>query len=390
MLEAVALGWALVAGNVQLEAVRRSVLARRRRPAPTSAARSARVLLIRPCAGRDPWLDESLRSIARAHRSFALAYRLAVADATDTAYPAALAATEALAAVGVDAKVVLTAPRAPNRKAAQLAAVVEGEQGSFNVVIVADGDVDLADLDLDALVAPLLARPEIGAVWAPPVEVGHERTLGDRASAALLGASLHAFPILARLDRHGLVGKLFAVRADALAGAGGFAALTTHLGEDMELARRLRARGHTIEAAPIVARSLCSGRTWEQAEDRIGRWIKVIRAQRPTLLASYPLLFFATVPILLLAAAAAPASPALAPGVAIAAVTVRLAVALAAASAAGRRASLHRLVADALLADTLLAAAFVRALRSRRVVWRDVPLTIDRGGQLRLLEERGS
>lgn len=387
-MEAAALGWTIVAGSVQLEAVRRAVLARLSRAPSTSAAGGARVLVIRPCAGRDPWLDEALLSLARARRSFALACRFAVADADDTAYPAALAAAEALAAAGIDAEVVLTAPRTPNRKAAQLAAVIEVEQCLFNVILVADGDVDLADLDLDVLVAPLLARPEVAAVWAPPVEVGHERTLGDRASAALLGASLHAFPILARLDRRGLVGKLFAVRADALAEAGGFAALTAHLGEDMELARRLRAAGHAVEAAPIVARSLSSGRTWAQVEDRIGRWLKVIRAQRPTLLASYPLLFFATVPILALAAAAAPASPALALGVAAAAIALRLAVALTAASASGRRSPPHRLVVDALLADALLACAFARALRSRRVVWRDVPLTIDRGGLLRLREEK--
>lgn len=387
---AVAAGWALVAGSVQVEAVRRFLCRRRCPEALTARAAAARVLLVRPCAGHDPWLAEALTSLTAARRSFPIACRLAVADADDAAYPVALAAADALAAAGIDVKVSLTAPRAPNRKAAQLAAVVADEARSFDVVMVADGDVDLAGVDLDALVAPLLARPELGAVWAPPVEVGRERTLGDRASAALLGASLHAFPLLAQLDGGGLVGKLFAVRADALAAAGGFGALTAHLGEDMELARRLRAGGRRVEAAPVVARSLSSGRTWAQAAERFGRWITVIRAQRPALLPSYPLLFVATVPILALAAAAAPAFPAHAAAVAAAAVALRLSVALTAGAAAGRRAPLLRLAVDALLADALLAAAFARALRSRRVVWRDVPLTIGRGGLLRALTERGS
>ncbi|MFT3773510.1 MAG: glycosyltransferase [Minicystis sp.] len=387
-LGALALGWALIAGNVELEAVRRFVFARRAE-ARTEAARDARVLLIRPCAGRDPWLDETLISLARARRSFSLTCRLAIADPDDSAYPVAVHAAMALSVQGIDTTVVLTAPRGPNRKAAQLAAVVAAEAASFDVIMIADGDVDLADMDLDTLIAPLVLRPDLGAVWAPPVEAGRERTLGDRASAALLGASLHAFPLLARLDRRGLVGKLFAVRRDALAEVGGFAALTAHLGEDMELARRLHACGRGIEAAPIIARSLSSGRSWEQAEDRFGRWLKVIRAQRPSLLASYPLLFFATLPIIVLAAFAAPASPALSAIAAAIALTLRLAVARTAAVAAGRRLPITRIAMDALLADLLLACAFVRALRSRRVVWRDVALRIGRGGQLCLLEEKG-
>lgn len=389
-LGALALGWAWVVGSVQLEAMRRFVFApQRRAEARPDAARGLRVLLIRPCSGPDPWLEEALLSLRDARRSFSLCCRLAVAEESDGAYPAAVTAAKALAAADIDAKVVLTAPRGPNRKAAQLAAVIAEEKAPFDVILVADGDVDLTDMDLDALLAPLVERPDLGAVWAPPVEVGHERTLGDRASAALLGASLHAFPILALLDRHALVGKLFAVRRDALAGAGGFAALTTHLGEDMELARRLRAAGHGIAAASVVARSLSSGRSWEQAEERFGRWLKVIRAQRPALLASYPLLFLATLPIVVLAAIAAPASPVLSALAAGAAVTLRLAVARLAAAAAGRRSPWPRTAVDALLADALLAGAFARALRSRRVVWRDVALTIERGGQLRLLEEKG-
>lgn len=380
----IALGWALVVGTVELEAARRFVFARlRRERARSSDLTDVRVLVIRPCAGCDPWLGESLRSIASARCTAAIACRIAIADASDAAHPTGEAAASALMAAGLDARVVLTAPRAPNRKAAQIAAAIAAEAARFDAVLVADGDVDLAGIDLDILLAPLFARHPEGAVWAPPVEVGREQTLGDRASASLLGASLHAFPILARLDRGGLVGKLFAVRRDALESIGGFAALTSHLGEDMELARLLRARGHAIAAAPIAARSLSSGRTWEQAEDRFGRWLKVIRAQRPLLLASYPLLFLATLPLLALAAITALSAPRLALAIALIAVATRAAVALAAGSASGRTVPMARLAVDVLLADALLTGAFVRALRSRHVVWRDVALTIDRGGLLR-------
>lgn len=386
---ALALGWALVTGSVALEAMRRLVFARLRRAPARPALTGARVLLLRPCAGRDPWLAQALGSLAEARHTCALACRIAVADEHDAAYPTALAAAAALAAAGLDARVVLTAPRGPNRKAGQLAAAIDAEEAPFDVVMVADGDVDLAGMDLDALVAPLVGPEPRGAVWAPPVEVAAPRTLGDRASAALLGGSLHAFPLLALLDRRGLVGKLFAVRRDALATTGGFGALVSHLGEDVELARRLRAAGHAVEAAGVVARSLSTGRTWAQAEARFGRWLQVIRAQRPGLLASYPLLFCATAPIVVLALGAAPAAPRTAAAAIAQALGLRLAVSLAAGAAAGRRTGLLRAAADAVLADALLAGAFVQALSSRRVMWRDVALRIDRGGQLRPLEEKG-
>lgn len=381
-LGAGALGWSVLAGSVEIEAIRRSLFRRGTR-VPPGAARETRVLVIRPCAGSEPWLDASLPSLAGARRSFAPSCRFAVADAADTALPAAERAAATLAAAGVDASVVITAARGPNRKAAQIAAVIAAERAPFDVVLVADSDVDLEDTDLDALVAPLAARADLAAVWAPPVEAG-ARTLADRASAALLGASLHAFPILAGLDRAGLVGKLFAVKRGALAEAGGFDALASYLGEDMELARRLRERGHDVEAAPIVARSLVCGRSFQQVEARIARWITVIRAQRPWLLPTYPLLFFATVPMVLLAAVDGEAAPAVG---ALVAVALRLLVAAAAMRAAGSRVTLRGVAVGALLADGLLALAFVRALRSRRFLWREVPLTVDGNGRLRLADE---
>ncbi|MGK4007484.1 glycosyltransferase [Sorangium sp. So ce1036] len=388
------LAWALVVASVSAEAARRAVRRGAGAPSPAAASPSPaagglRVLVVRPCAGHEPHLARALGSLARARLSAAARCVLAVADAGDGALPAASAAADALRASGIPAEVALTAPAGPNRKAGQLAAVIARQTAPFDVVLVADSDVDLEGVDLDALVAPLSdrARPApLDAVWAPPVEVAEAGSLGDRASAAVLGGSLHAFPLLAGLDPRGLVGKLFAVRAGALAGAGGFAALTAHLGEDMELSRRILARRGAVGAAPLVARSLASGRSLRDVIARYARWITVIRAQRPALLASYPALFFATPLIAALAALSAPvaAAPALL-AVAIA-VPSRVAVAALAARVAGRRATLLSAAADAWLADLVLGAAFLRALSTRTVVWRSGRFTIDRRGLLREAE----
>jgi ceramide glucosyltransferase len=379
-LGALAIAWAAPVMAVQLEAARRA-FARARATERHDAPRPARVLVVRPCAEDAPWLTPALLSIRAARRSFTMRYRVAVASPSDTAHGVAMATTRALAQAGHDAAVVLTSPRGPNFKVSQVARVVELEPaGSVDVVIVADGDVDLTDVDLDALVAPLLEGPGAGAVWAPPIEAGGGDTLGDRAAIALLGGSLHAFPVLAGLDRRGLVGKLFAVQRDALEAIGGFGALASHLGEDMELARRLLAVGRRVDVSSVVAPSLSSGRSWGEVEARFARWITVIRAQRPSLLPTYPLLFFSTVPLVALVAVSLPALPAAAIGVGV--LVTRLGVALAAAKLSRRRLSFVDAVVDTILADVLLARSFARALRSRRVTWRDVALVIDRGGLL--------
>ncbi len=375
--------WAALVTSVEVIAVSRA-LARRRRPRThdAEAIRGARVLVVRPCAGDKAWLRRSLGSVASARRSFSMSTRMAVASSTDGALGVAEAAARDLAARGADASVVLTDARGPNRKAGQLATVIAREPPSFDVVIVADSDVDLEGADLDALVGPLLSGGSVAAVWSPPVEVGPAKTLGDRASMAVLAGSLHAFPLLSCIDGLGLVGKLFAVRRDALEAVGGFGALVSYLGEDVELARRLRAAGLRVATAPAVARSLANGRSWHEVEARFARWIMVIRAQRAALVPAYPLLFFATVPLALGGVVVLAAVPPLGALVAASVVAARLVVGMASARCAGRPVSIGGAVVDAILADALMAAAFARAFRSRQVAWGDATLTIDGAGRL--------
>ena len=353
-------GWALLAGP----------------PAARPPAEgSLRLVIVRPCAGPEPELQRCLASwpvLREGHLAGAI---FAVGEVDDPALPAAETAAARLRTRGVDARVVVTSAEGPNHKASQLAVAVDGA-GEVDVIVVADSDVDLEGLDLGALVDPIAADARVAACWAPPVELGVARTWGDRASQALLGASLHAFPVLARLDRRGMVGKLVALRRSSLAAVGGFASLTGVLGEDMELARRFARRGEEVAVAPIVAPSLASGRDLRGALSRYTRWISVIRRQRPALLASYPLLFAATPLMVPLALAAG------APWIAGAAVALRFSVARLAQSACGRRRSLAGTLLEAVLADALLLAAFAHALASPRVVWRGARLRVLAGGRL--------
>lgn len=405
----VALLWgALVLATAVVAIVRRRRLARRV-PRQLADGESARLLLIRPCAGFEPALERCLASVARAHSSLVIEQVIAVADADDAAMPVAQRISEQLTRAGIASRVLVVPPRGPNHKAALLAGVV-AETGAAaatdtagvadaaaaanaaeavdaadtpppTIVIGADSNIDLTDYDLDALVAPLSRDGRLAASWAPHAEADVPGSWPNRASVAVLGGSLHAFSLLCALDPAGLVGKLFAVRAEALRAVGGFDGLVEHLGEDFELARRLRRQGFGVTPVPAVARSVAARLGWISVVRRYARWMAVVRAQRPWLMLTYPLLFCGT-PLVIVMAAAVRGHPGVMWGAVAAAVVGRLVVALAARVFSGRGFRLGGALLDALLADGVLLAAFVRASLTRRIVWRNRALRIGRGGLL--------
>lgn len=389
ILSVLPLAWSATVAAVSLHAVLRSREAWRPRDVEETqpVVRHCDVLVVRPCRGAEPRLEHTLASFAEAKASFHARIALAVESPEDEAAPYAERARDLLVRRGFAAEVHYTHARGPNHKADQLARVLS-RAGTAEVVLVVDSDVDLTGTDLDALVAPLLVDPSLGATWAPPVEVSPASTLGDHASHAVLAGSLHAFPLLGLLDGAGLVGKLVAVRGSALAKAGGFGALVDYLGEDMELARRLAERGYASRLVPLHARSVVAARSLGAVLARFARWIAVIRGQRPLLLVSYPALFAAT-PLLLVASALAALEVPLA-GLAAGALALlsRAVVALAARRAAGLPLRARTMLVDVALADVVLLAAFTRALWSRQLVWRGNNLRLGDAGLLERLGPR--
>lgn len=389
VLDAALVVWAGTVVGASGTAMVRTALARRRRtPAGTASARDA--LLVRPCRGAEAALRSNLLSVAELRGAEGLTIVFAVPDASDAAWPVAVEVARELRAQGLDTRAELTSTEGPNNKAAQLG-IACARDVERPLVVVADSDVDLAGIDLGAMLAPLRASSSVGATWVPPVEGPRQKgadastspTIGDQLSVAVLSASLHSFPVLAGLDGDGMVGKLFAVRREALRAVGGFAAFVSVLGEDVELARRIREAGFRVEVLPFVARARVHGRSVGAVVGRFGRWLTVVRAQRPALLASYPFLFSATLPITLL-------------GLSLGLSTLTAAALVATASArwaVGRFASHVAAVrapsfAWMLAADVLLLCALVRALSTRTVEWRGRRLAIGRKGALLALPVR--
>lgn len=392
MLAAHVAAWLAIAWSATLvwlaigAALRRHRLERRFAARGTAIQRTSAgpvVLIIRPCAGEEPDLLGNLCSVAAARSSLPLQVVMAVDDPADRARPAIDQALVELREAGIAASFEVFGNRGPNRKASILTGVLE-RHPEPDVVVNIDSNVDVSGFDFDRVIAPLLADDRIGTIWVPWSERpgAGTRGLGARASEALLGGSLTAFPLLCGIHPEGLVGKFWAAPRSAIDRIG-FADLVDYLGEDLEMARRLRALGLRIEAASLLVRSPGGPASFAAAIERFARWMLVVRAQQMPLSFSYPAFFFATPMVLVLAGLAAFARPDL--GLIAGGMTVlaRAIVTLAARHWSGRGLAIGPALIDAVLADLVLGLAWLRAWTSREVWWRGHRLRVDRDGRLR-------
>lgn len=376
--------WALVAITVWWTALLRRHRAGRARIGCSKGRPGRPLLLVRPCAGDEPGLLECLVSVSQSGEGRALHVVLGMSEDACQAAQTLHRARKILTERGIFCEIVVCPRRGPNRKASILAGSVARAPKGCQTLVCADSNVDLRGVDLFALEACLRRSRTLGCVWRPPVEKS-AGALGNRLSAALLHGSLHAFALLGALDRKGMVGKLFAVRLCALAEIGGFEGLADYLGEDVELARRLREAGWTVAFDPTVASTACGPKSLSEAVDRQHRWMMVVRSQRPWLLATYPALFFPLPFIGGLCAcgldvgwvAAAPIGAALG---------MRLFLGRQARRYSGFPAGPVSWLVDLLLSDAALFWAWGRALRGRQVVWRGNAFHLAAGG--RILEGR--
>ncbi|MBL9003893.1 MAG: glycosyltransferase [Myxococcales bacterium] len=356
------------------------------------------IAILRPCEGREPGLHENLLSSLTAPYPGPREVLFLVPSQDDPAHAIAHDVQMQARAlqVGSDARVLVTSPPALcNRKAFQLAAALSATQAP--IVVSADSDVRLARDDLPALLAPLCGSlptnaQTVGASFAAPIEVAPQ-TAWDRAGAALVCASAQSFLALYGLyalrpatpagKAHTapmMAGALCAMPRAALEQIGGFSAFFDCLGEDNEIARRLCALGYRISVSPRAARCFDGGRSAREVIERAARWQTVVRAQRPALWPTYPLMLGVT-PALVLLALLWP-STVLGGFVALLFV-LRALLAHALLRLQGLPAGPLRSTVAFLQGEGLLWLGFVRSAISRRITWRGHPFHIERGGRLR-------
>lgn len=401
------------------------ILWRRRRAAPSVAAAPEAALdwpslvLLRPCEGAEPGLFDNLRSSITCAYAGPRRVLILVPSVDDPAHAIAQQVVASLAAGGGPGAThepplvsvrVTHPPSLCNRKVFQLAQAeaLLASPASPEVIVCADSDVRLANDDLPALVAPLRRAKSatepagvIAATFAAPIEVAPQ-TAWDRVGAALVCASPQSFLALYGLyalrapagssgsaaDRspaaHApspmMAGALCALRRAALAEIGGFAAFIDCLGEDNEIARRLCQRGYGIALSPRPAHCYDGGRAGHEVIARAARWQAVVRAQRPLLWPSYPLMLGAT-PALLLFSLLWPSSVLC--GFVAVLLGLRGLLAHALLRLQGLPSGPLRALGSVLLGEVLLWLGFLYSLRSRHITWRGHRFRIERGGRLR-------
>lgn len=357
----VGLGWAVVATGFSAVALGRLLLARR---GPAASTRVP-VLLLRPV---DAPTSRELDNLSRP-----VDYAGELEHVVVSPYRPRLAP-------GV--RWLPSDPPTPNRKVGHLLYAVEVLRTEGRVVLAVDADVAVTGALVEALAAPVAGGAALST--AAPTPVG-ERGVVARAVAGLLRHSHHSFRALHAMSAgaRAVCGKALGLSPVALEVLRG---LADHIGEDLELAKRLHARGLEVALAEVpVLVPLEPMPSWRPAVERFTRWMQVLASHRPGLYPTVPLLFTPTVPLVVLTAVLGAWELGVATGVLVLVRTLlswRLGV-LTQPSEGVARLDFLTVTTSWLLGEALLLAAFLRSLWSASTVtWRGRTYALQRGGRM--------
>ncbi|MFB1479190.1 glycosyltransferase [Corallococcus sp. RDP092CA] len=352
------LGWAAVAGGFSAVA-----LARLCRRAPvTVGGPLPSVLLLRPVDAPTPLELENLgRPI----------------DYAGPLEQVVLAPYRPRLAAGV--RWLPSDPVCPNRKVGHLLYALGTLDVRGRVVLAVDADVAVTGALVEGLAAPLAAGVALST--AAPTPVGALDAAG-RAMAGLLRCTHHSFRALHAMSAgaRAVCGKALGLSPRA---AEELVGLSDHIGEDLELAKRLHAHG--LDVALSLAPAwvpVAHGTPWRVPLERFTRWMQVLASHRPGLYPTVPLLFSPTVPLLLLAAWLHEPAVWLTVG-ALVAVRTLLSLRLAVLSRVPGVADTGHALTDWVRGELLLLAAFAASLtRQGRVTWRGHTYALEAGGRM--------
>ncbi len=349
-----ALGWGSVA--LLFSAVTHARLLPRHRPVATAPGALPAVLLLRPL---DEPTERELQNLA-----LPVPYGGALRHVVLSPYRPRLPA---------HVEWLYSDPVEPNRKVGHLRyALATLPRRAAEVVLAVDADVAVDAALVTALALPLAeGAPLCTAAPEPTGAVG----LAARAAQALLAWTHQAFvPLhLMSLGAPALCGKALGLGQKAQALLPG---LGQYLGEDLEMALRLHATGSQVVLASAPAPMPLGGPLGGGAVvRRFSRWMRVLRAHRPALLPTVPLLLCPT-PVLLGVALLAGSPWLLGLLSLLWAARTALAVRLA---RPGQRAQAAR---EWPLGEALLLVSFLHALAVRDVAWRGRRFRLLPGGRL--------
>jgi hypothetical protein len=366
-LEAMGLGWVVLAGGFSAVALGRLLRQRRRAGDSTRVP----VLLLRPV---DAPTERELENLSRP------------IDYAGPLEHVVLSPQAPRLPEGV--RWLRSEPVAPNRKVGHLLHALETLPWEGRVVLVVDADVAVTGALVEGLAAPVILGAALST--AVPTPVG-EQSLADRAVAGLLRRTHHSFRALHVMSAgaKAVCGKALGLSTRAV---DELRALADHIGEDLELSKRLHAQGLDVALCEVPALVPMAPGTWSGALARFTRWMQVLGSHRPGLYPTVPLLFTPTWPLLVLSFFTG--STWLSAGVAgLLAVRTLLSWRLTVLSTPlppgegrGEGAGFNTpgpALWDWLLGEALLLAAFMTSLvRPSRVTWRGRTYALHSGGRM--------
>jgi hypothetical protein len=263
-------------------------------------------------------------------------------------------------------------PPCPNRKVGHVLYALDTLRRGEEQILVVDADVAVDRALVEGLSGALSAGAALSTA-APLPEGG--AGAGATVLRGLLRSSQHSFVALDLMSAgpKAVCGKalgLSAAAADALRGLDG------RIGEDLELSALLHRGGMPVVRAPAPARIPLGRMSLSAVLRRLRRWMLVLRAHRPALYPTVPLLLAPTPLLLVLAIAVA--SPAVA-GAMVVVLALRTALGL--ALSRGTPESVDG-GWEWLVGEAALLVAWVSSLAGRTVGWRGRSFVLLHGGRM--------
>lgn len=242
------------------------------------AAFAPGVTLLKPIKGCDPATADCLRSWLAQSYAGPVQVLFGIAEPTD---PAGDVVRRVIAEFPpADAELVIC-PEALGANAKVSKLIQLARRAKHGVIIVSDADVRVPPDFLGNVLAPL-REPAVGLVncfyrLANPV------TLAMRWEAVAINADFWSQVLQSRslkpLDF--ALGAVMVARREALASAGGFAALADYLADDYQLGHRIAAAGWRIELCPVVVECWDPPTGWGAVWKHQLRWARTIRVCQP-------------------------------------------------------------------------------------------------------------
>lgn len=346
-----------------------------RRPM-TRPTRFPGISILKPLCGLDDALEENLAYFARLpYPTYEVL--LGLRDERDPAYALAIATAKRWPAVF---RVVLQRGELGfNPKVNQL--VTLEKEAAYGLLLISDSNARPASPRYLTELVAHFEDPRVACVANPVSGLGHQSIgamLDNLHLSAFLGAGQIASKVTAGKDL--VIGKSMAIRREALAELGGFAAYADCLAEDhvigLDISRTL---GRKVAFAQTIVHNVAVHRSVQSFFDRYRRWA-IIQRTAVSLPMHIVQALMNPVPLAVLGFMMTPSLSALA-GIAVV-FAARLALDLSTARRLQCGPFDWRVVPAMVVKDALLFAAWAEAIFGREVVWRGTKLRVTHGSRL--------